>query len=93
MALRNGRRVNNPAQGWDEVLNFNHKGAHMKKQIICPTCNSKITFLEGTIVEECIGCKTKFVSPGSVAVKAVAKDATVVQVDPLTSNFSANGGN
>ena len=65
----------------------------MKKQIICPNCNSKITFLEGTIIEECIACKTKFVSPGAMAVKAVAKDATVIQVAPLTGNFSANGGN
>lgn len=64
----------------------------MKKQIICPKCNSKITFLEGTIIEECIACKTKFVSPGAVAVKAVAKDATIVQVEPISSNFTANGG-
>lgn len=65
----------------------------MKKQIICPNCNSKITFLEGTILEECIACKTRFVAPGSVAVKAVAKDATVVQVEPITGDFFANGGN
>lgn len=65
----------------------------MKKHIICPTCNSKITFLEGTIIEECIACKTRFVAPGSVAVKAVSANATVVQVEPLVGNFSANGGN
>jgi len=59
----------------------------MEKAITCPTCGAKISFIDGTIVEGCVVCHTKFVNPAHVAVSA-----TVVSVEPISANFSANGG-
>ena len=60
----------------------------MEKEIICPKCGARITFMEGTIVEGCVCCQTKFVDPTHVPVTA-----TVVHIEPVIGATKTNGGN
>jgi len=61
------------------------------KEIICPNCGSRISFQEGTIVEVCIACKTRFQVPGAVKV-AAKPEGTVVMVEPLSAPVVNKGG-
>lgn len=59
----------------------------MEKQIICPNCGAKISFLEGTVVEQCVSCHTRFANPNHVPVMA-----TVVKATPVSVAETPKGG-